>query len=560
MYGDIQEIPLVGGINSQFKPKYALFLSYKSHLLQVIENLINSGDLDEDQYNEVNSLRSSILSNHSSQVGKKTITKFLQHIVGAYMSSKSLIDINLNLENTKFSISIVGRPEVTGSSTKQMRHVSPFSFSTSIISTVIEQAGINAATLFEYLKVSLMSFIRYDHGVCIEEEYYTKLCDELGHKPDVYILQTTSKKYYLLDEKNSVLYLDRIDYNPSSQYKQKKEKFVKHALDLLQTKLSNNDDDNTFIIASEAIARLIMTLYNTKPYAAFPDEGNSISEEIRVYDSIGDAKNPQKAKKPPTVFTQKQFCEIPTEKLKEYDKRIRLVDNEGYVIRTVLEALKLLDDIARKKDLNLDYQEQLGQYNKKIKALSIFPLIDINNESLGQHVAENLYRAFDFKPLEQNVFVSNLPKNKEEELEHIFVYPSATGKKLSLYAIRNGVEYRKEQVNNAKGYNKDVTFRTDKDVNESTILVELIKSHIKLATLAFTGFFDTSIGWSLVHQFIGLLGNDYNFNNENKQKLIKDCFSIFSEEDMESASHESTVEEAKMSGEEGIIAMEMYLN
>lgn len=548
---EIKTLPLVGGANSAFKPTYTLVLAYKSHLLQVIENVLSSSTLDEIQSSEVKNLKNAILHSQSSQISKQSIVKFLEQLVGTYISSKSLIDINLGLENNKFCI--VGRPEVEGSSTKQMRHVSPFSFVTSVICTAIEQAGENTATLFSYLKVSLMSFIRYDHGISIKKEVYDKLCSDLGYMPDICILKTTLREYYLLDEKNSLLYLNEIDENPYSEYKQKKEKFVMHALDILEAKLN---DDNTFLITSEAIARLITTLYNTKPYVAFPDEGNSINEEIRLYKSEQDAATPKKAKEPPIILTQKELCHFALIKPKEYDKKIRLVNNEGSIIKKVLEALKALNNIAKKLELGIDVHQELKEYNKKFS-----PLDNLNFETLGICIAENLYLAFDFKPLEEKVFVPSLPKENKEKEEHILVYPSAIGKAQSLYTVRDGNTYREEQVNAAiKHYNTHVTFRTDKKVTNYEVLLTLIKNHIKLASLAFTDFISENIGFALITHFVNLLKNDYNFDDETKKKFITDCRSSLYDTDMDSIGNESLAEEISMSGAEGIISMEMYLN
>lgn len=89
---------------------------------QLIEMAEDGSDISFDEDEELEEKEGDDLKEENlpleGQLKKKQIHEFLQGIVDHKISTKALVDINLQED-----VTMIGRPKVEGSSTKQMRHI-----------------------------------------------------------------------------------------------------------------------------------------------------------------------------------------------------------------------------------------------------------------------------------------------------------------------------------------------------------------------------------------------------------------------------------------------------
>lgn len=277
---------------------------------------------------------------------------------------------------------------------------------------------------------------------------------------------STNKDTYYFVNKNSEEYEQVLgacqEYNIESQakklYKEKSKKLIGTALTVLDHSIT---DSNTKAIAVEQLTRIIFTLFNQRKNAAFPEEGNTFNSEIRLYSSLEDALNPEDEAH--SLLTHNNLVQKVQAK-QNLSKKIRIVDNEGSVVKHSFKALESLNDLMKMQELNVS---KLSEYNAKYKANKLsFKLQKCHTAKLtkdnfktncSHHVAKYLYAMFDFKPLEPEVLI---PCNKKDS--QLKAYKSAGGKNLTDFCIIDGKQYRAEQVTIAqksKKYNKQVEFR-----------------------------------------------------------------------------------------------------
>lgn len=500
-----------------------------------------------------------------AQLEKAKIYNLLENILDTGISNKVLVDI------TGDEAIILGRPNVMGSSKKQMRHVTPYSFVEQLVKMRVESTRITTETaakdLFKDLSADIQAFLPEDRGICLNEEQYNKLEQSFTEKVlRGKVLETTQSTYYLMSyidlpkDWNKVLNLSPQDIEGCEGiYNKKKEKFINGALNKLQEAIT---DTNTYIIASEALARFMFTMFNLQPYTAFPEEGNSINYEIRVYNTKEDA---QESKNKSYDIENSASIKNRLDNREDLSQRIRVVSNEGSIVQKVTKALSKLDNIIKSiqkgkidlvaKDL-LDKEGYNGKYNVQLKLtkdISAYKKYDngqiqlklkmynedlILSGSLGEsisfHVAKQLYYVFDYKPLEEYVFVPSLKGAKV-----VKVYPSASGKKEALYDIVEGKVYRAEQENaiRAGDYNKEVVLRTEV-ANDIELLARKTIDHVFISILPYKGFteklqdFPSNLALGIFKKFIELVALDYSIEEETfakKVEVVNDK-AIFTEE------------------------------
>ncbi|UIP91777.1 hypothetical protein IYZ83_000645 [Wolbachia pipientis] len=213
--------------------------------------------------------------------------------------------------------------------------------------------------------------------------------------------------------------------------------------------------------------------------------------------------------------------------------RIRIVENEGWIVKRTACALSVLNSLLKTTSCNInakkskkyldDYNEKcnftirthsqdLGGYNGEIEEINENNL----NNVLYHYVAKHLYAVFDFKPLEASVLV---PGREAENA--IKVYPSAGGIREAEYLVQKGDEYRRLKINEAKGYNDKAIFRSqmaDKLMGE--ILSSKIVSHVIIHLVPYRqlreGFLENVVEEGLgngtqeiLKSFIDLVRQDY---------------------------------------------------
>lgn len=478
----------------------------------------------------------------SEQVSKSKIHNFLGRILQAEPSSGVLVDIPMNEDDE--SIIVLGRPPVMGSSSKQMRHVTPYSFVKQMMKAAAETAQ-NARELLNNISQAVISFIANDAGIALKKAEAAKLdLEEIyGAK-----LVTSKNTYYFLDSEvgykdvfTKLGYVGEADFasafaKAQDLYLSKKKKFITFAMQNLQEAL---EDSNTKIIACEALARFIFTIFNQQPHTAFPDEGNSLNYEIRLYDSVSDARDVGRDSKAKefSILTSGEVRQR-LEAGEELNERIRIVDNEGSRVLKVINCLRLLETIIKIYNSEKDYTETIVEYNNANLILSFAktnPLDDLASEfvadcnkpinqdselakQIAMHIAKLLYLVFDFRPLEEAVFVPATSKDLAgAEGEVVKVFPSANGQRIANYLVRSGIEYREEQRNAAKGYNKEVVFRNE-DVDQ-LLLAKKVLDHIYITVKAFGGISkgfrdrEESFPLEILQDFATIVAYDYSLDS-----------------------------------------------
>ncbi|MCC8419164.1 MAG: hypothetical protein LN590_06485 [Rickettsia endosymbiont of Glossina mortisans submortisans] len=444
------------------------------------------------------------------------INNFIEKLFKIDMSQDVLVDIVINDDPNNpcnNQTTIVGRPKVLGSSTKQMRHVTPYSF----IEKSIEEKIVTTKEASDYedyiynIVEATKPLLKNKQGICLTAEQYSKIVSNItpqDEDSERFRLSTTSHEYYLIYNETFIEQFKKYeDFSEDEKRKAKEDfgekfnKYITYGIKYLTEEILDLKDVNTVTMVCEGIARIILTLFNQEKYAAFPEEGNSLKEEIRVYQSRNDAEKPQNKK-----YDVYSHAEI-TEKLNDqtwssqHAQCIRIVDNEGATVKKVAKILKIIDllvihkltsvshktvkeDSEHQKEYNEKYNFKVNEQNLKCQD-KYNEDIDINSNLMDifqYHIAKHLYSVFDFKPLEQNVLV---PKQTEDE-RTITVYPSATGIKTAEYSVQDGKQYRELQYNSRKGYNDDAIFRVEMS-NDDTInsLKNKVVNHIIISLLPF---------------------------------------------------------------------------
>ncbi|WP_341747314.1 hypothetical protein [Candidatus Tisiphia endosymbiont of Dascillus cervinus] len=493
----------------------------------------------------------------SSRIIKKYkpyIYNFLENLFKINMSQDALVDIIINDDIDNNQIIIVGRPKILGSSKKQMRHVTPYSFVEAAIKATIvaTEKPKGYESYINSVVKAIKPLIKSKEGICLTNEQYSKLSSSItlqDEESKVFKLSTIGKKqkkneYHLIYNEIVItkfmaeecqIFSKEEKEKARSDFKNKFEKYINYGIRYLTKEIVNPKDLNAITITCEGIARIILTLFNQEKYAAFPEEGNSLLEEIRVYTCVEDAEQAATLKLEKQNYSVVSHAKI-TKNIFKYDKLIRIVDNEGSIVKRAAKALDIINSLVSSKIHNRlttevqDYQNQYNtkQYNFNIKINGVDlakynQQIDFDNNLhniFSHHVAKHLYSVFDFKPLETMVLA---PMQKNEK-RTITVYPSAGGKTTAQYSLQEGKEYRKLQYNSRKGYNEDAIFRSEMDGNDTKdILQKKIINHVIISLIPFE---ELKIGCTqnenqegmkeILSAFVELVRNDY--------KNSKDCY------------------------------------
>lgn len=465
--------------------------------------------------------------------------KFLKELLETDISPDVLVDIMVDSkDDTK--ITIVGRPKVLGSSTRQMRHVISYSSVKDAIKSAVKvkERGGYMSYVENMVEQVMIPLIMSKEGVCLTDKQYSDLKKSkvIPDEHDELKLTTETKKgqrnkYHLMCDKeiietikNKKVFREGEMRKARTDFNARLRKYINHGVDYLTDGLAE-EDINTITMMCEGIARIILTMFNQDKYAAFPEEGNTLSEEIRLYKSQDDAKQPKA-----DIFDVLLHDEITQEIVGGYNLRIRIVNNEGYIVKRTAHALSTLNSLLNVTSYNFDVQEAqkyLNYYNNRYDFAIRTHDQDLNNynQKIGEdnlnnalyyHVAKHLYAVFDFKPLEASVLA---PKRGTGNA--IKVYPSAGGIREAEYLVQEGDEYRGLKINEAKGYNDKAIFRSqmaDKLMGE--ILSSKIVSHVIIHLVPYRqlreGFLENVVEEGLgngmqetLKSFIDLVRQDY---------------------------------------------------
>lgn len=509
---------------------------------------------------------SSIAIPHSTPVAstyirkqhKPYVYKFLENLFKINMSQDALVDIIINDDIGNNQTTIVGRPKLLGSSVKQMRHVTPYSFiEKAIKETIVATEGKNDyLSYIDDIVDAIKPLIKSKEGICLTNEQYSKLSDSItlqSVESEQFIFSTVRgehkrNEYHLVYNKTLVEIFEKCEIfseeekqQAKNDFKIKFEKYINYGIKYLTSEILDPKDLNTITITCEGLARIILTLFNQDKYAAFPEEGNSLLEEIRVYKTKDTVLQAAKLKLDKQDYEVKTHAEI-VGSIFKYDMRIRIVNNEGSTVKKAAIALDIINSLVSSKLHNAikaednQYQEQYNiKYNTRIK-LKVLDLLKYNNkidfennlhDIFQYHVAKHLYSVFDFKPLEERVLA---PMQKNEK-STITVYPSASGTTTARYSVQEGKEYRELQYNARKGYNNDTIFRSKMTKQEiKDILQEKVINHVIISLIPFkelkTGCIQNNNQEGMkeiLNAFIKLVQSDYqNAKDDSGKRIILD--------------------------------------
>ncbi|UCM86455.1 MAG: hypothetical protein LF885_07380 (plasmid) [Rickettsia endosymbiont of Culicoides impunctatus] len=474
------------------------------------------------------------------QIKKAAILDLLTITTGISVSDKVLVDITLKGESSNDTI-ILGRPPVLGSAKKQMRHVTPYSFIEYLIKSKIKSYNsMSDDNPILRLTEPLKLFASDQKGLGLHKEQYEKLKVDLQKQGDFYhakvLTSISGHTYYLIDddkilEKVSVEIKQNMSF--CETYNKNMGKLIDHSVKILQHAIR---DENTLSIASEAIARFVLTLFNQRLYTAFPDEGNTLNYEIRYYEQKSQALDPKG--KNFTIYTHDDMVNLCKSPAYLLNNKIRIVNNEGNIIKNTIKALEVIDSILQLCNINekaniANKVNNYAKYDTQIKVHGDSLNLEQYNNQLStsfledihlyyHHIAKHLYKAFDLKPLEYKVFV---PTQHSDAKNKVIVLPSADVLKTATYHLISGDDYREDQVNSARGYNKEVIFRNEISQEEFTpLLIRKILDHVHVSIMLFLSFTSIINGVenypkAILKAFTRLVAYDYS-EIADKQEFI----------------------------------------
>lgn len=444
------------------------------------------------------------------------IIKFFENLFGIKFSESLLIDISM--EENKFNR--IGRPKLNKGN-KQMRHVIPISF----IDNMIQSYIINKEDykdLLNALAENIQLFIYENEGICLHEKDYNKIKNidnnikynyKLRNKINnehIYIIEPGNvylfKKYMLINEEHKRL------------YKEKKTNFIKYVIKQITKEIENmhavKNITNLFVI-------FIYILFNTRENISFPEEGNTLNYKIRL-EEINN-KNYQ--------IVSNLYIEKNIDNLKYNDNiKIRIVNNEGSVVRTTNLALNCLNDILGNSITGLIDDKTMKNYNKKYNNdifidnnnLEIFnKCLNLENlDNIKYHIAKHLYFVFDYKKLEDKVFIKVNDKYFYDNNLCLKVYENAKSEINCDYTLLDGEYYREQSIINAKNnkkYVKNVIFRKNvTDISDDEYEKDIVSNHIInivwLISMTYPYFID--INNKIIFEFSKLITMNYNINHD----------------------------------------------
>ncbi len=393
---------------------------------------------------------------------------------------------------------MVGRAKIEGS-TKQLCHVIPVA----LIKSAIKNAIKNSATPDEKLKnlkPILLTATKSKKGYAIDiEALNSEAFDDIRDEVNQHAYTNTNEAVFM-----SPGAADHVFKTPSRKaqafmdFAKKNTKYVDDSYAKILHQLSDHNLANIF---AELVTRFAIVLFNKSDNVVFAPEGNNLRYEIRLFEDSDEAQNATEKYQVISAKELKGKAENP----KDIDGRIRVVSNEGNSVKASIKALEALKDIIlQPKNINT-YNKN---HNKKLVLGNVCegeiskynnPLESNDTASIANHFAKHLYRVFDLKALEKDVFVPTYRGVKGDKYK---IYSSASGEKTSEYCFDEGQEYRKDSINAAQGYKSDEFFRSvEKDLK---ILPQ------KLAELFVLGF----------SPFVPLAKNGYELYDSFLQSLV----------------------------------------
>lgn len=463
-------------------------------------------------------------------IHKEKILAFLTSVLHVDIQNSILTDIVFSEGGGE--LTVVGRASIDGSS-KQMNHIIPVLFIKNIINTAVIESN-SPFDVMKLLSDKIIVLARNQKGFAISSEKletpeYSKIAEASEGIHDRSLSTQEGTVYFFSPGKQALLFT-----SPGKQSKAREEyslhnaEFLNRAMELFAEAIN---DHNTATIACEALSRFIFIMCSKGENISFAKEGNTLPYEIRAYnddDAMNDLNNYR-------VLQPRELVGADPEIV---GGCIRIVNCEGARIKSIPKALKTLDNIIFKfnmfENVNIEtitnYNNNhnnlinLANYEGDISLYNTPVSVENYKIALCHHIAKQLYLAFDLKALEDIVFVPEIN-------DDIKVYPSAKGKRAATYSLKNGHEYRSEQLNSAQGYNDDRFFRSkEKDLS---ILVQKITELFIIGTMPFgafvTGFIDLEEDFlsTCFHSLLKLASMDHNIEGQNLEGFQESSVSLY---------------------------------
>lgn len=489
-------------------------------------------------------------------ISKVSIYESLAQILGSNPSRHTLVSLYTGDESEVKDVIIVGRPEVYGSSSRQMRHVIPFSFVEAIIEgSTTSGLSYQLEAKLDVLSKNINMFLPKKSGIRINNQEF-KLLEEwletsiISH--EIFTKNSSNKSYLISTDALPDEWMQKINWSAKEvevmeeKYSKSIQKLITYSIQRLRESISDNDI-NANTIMCEALSESILTLYNKMENVSFAAEGNTLPYEIRLYSS------PEEAQKLTKTNNYNIVSSDHIEKLvvdgENLNSRIRICNNEGVKTKHVLEALKLLNNIIGNKVIDEPQDSNIiEQYNKKSK-LKLLELkidstdktmnlneytadLDINpsDATCASHIARYMYLVFDLKPLENSVFVP-----KENSPDSIDTYENASTAKITKFSIMNGEEYRKQPTVQTVG--RETNNKLLRPQNESSehkkLLISKVIEYTKICAMAFENFLSNgeqeNYSKSILNKFVDLIDWAYSpitYKVDILQEIAGDTFFI----------------------------------
>ncbi len=337
----------------------------------------------------------------------------IERVLHAKLSKLVMTDITFFEDSAQFNV--LGRSKVAGSSTKQMRHVIPYSFVSKLIEHLIVEPN-SPQDAFANLVDILPIFTHTQQGFALTSEDLDsspfKACSTPIKAAANRAMKGGGSITYLLSPGQAGA------IGTPSKQAIASEKFQKENLTYIKAAMSevyqiiSSCDSNTAIIASEILSRFIFTISNQSQHVSFAKEGNTAPYEIRLYESPAEAR---RGKKDYTIVTARELKEMHIE---EITKCIRIVNCEGARVKAAPKALSKLNSLINHynvhKELNVDLIETYNKNNFELKLANHSNALLSYNKSIptkgilfqkletiiSKHVAKILYSVFDLTALE----------------------------------------------------------------------------------------------------------------------------------------------------------------
>jgi hypothetical protein len=211
--------------------------------------------------------------------------KFIENLFKINMSEDVLVDMVIDEGSDENKTFIVGRPKLLGSSAKQIRHVTPYSFLEYAIKSVIMKVTdvVDYLSYIDSMVDAVLPLIKGKKGICLKDKEYLDLLSSVSSKDEIdevfkFATVTSEQQrneYHLIynDTLIEVYKQSRLDEGIKQQafddFNSKFEKYINYGLLYLKNEIIDPSNLNIVTNFCEGFARIILTIFNQDKYTTF---------------------------------------------------------------------------------------------------------------------------------------------------------------------------------------------------------------------------------------------------------------------------------------------------